>query len=438
MKRKRWILVLGILAVLIIGWFLSIRAASGIEIRKNQDILAGEADYLAAKELYVRAIPMYKKALGYETAANSEIEARLLASLQAFGDYDSFVGLVEKRAVEGTAKEWEYLTAAQYYINSRGLYKAMALLQRGMEKLGGDKLSGMYEANRYGYTLRMTGCEEIIPTADNSFMPAFDGEKWGYVDDSGRALTDFSYDSATPYNSNGYAVVSLDGKYYVITRSGAKYGVDETGITRVLALTPSFILAQAEGSYSYYNYDFQCVAPAHQYEEITANACGLAAVKKNGKWGIITDGGATVVDFVLEDVAVNSLGSAYAGNAAMVRMDGEWYLVDTEGKKIKETGYASAKAPESDGYIAVANKEGLWGFINRQGDLVIDYQYTDALSFSQHLAAVEKGGSWGYISENNKLVIEQYMEDAMPFHNGIAQARFVDGEGLLKLEYFED
>ena len=66
---------------------------------------------------------------------------------------------------------------------------------------------------------------------------------------------------------------------------------------------------------------------------------------------------------------------------------------------------------------------------------MIDYQYVDAMSFSQHLAAVKVGGSWGYISEKNVLVIEQFIEAAEPFHNGIAQVKFADGEGLIMLDY---
>ena len=50
-------------------------------------------------------------------------------------------------------------------------------------------------------------------------------------------------------------------------------------------------------------------------------------MKKDGKWGIITDGGSGVVDFVLEDVAVNSLGAVYANDVAMVKKDGLWCIL---------------------------------------------------------------------------------------------------------------
>lgn len=437
MKTKRWMLILVMLVVCIVSWYLAVLAASGIETKEYQKLLVEEADKLASKELYVRAIPAYQKALEYTTDANTEIETRLMESYLAFGEYDSYAAFVEKRVIKGTATEKEYLTVAQYYIDNMRLEKAMELLQKGIQRLDSAALEDMYEANRYGYSLRLTNYEEIIPTADNSYMPAFDGKKWGYIDSTGRVQTAFQYDLALPFNSRGYGVVSYNGKYYVITKSGARYGVDETGITDVYAISYDYILAQVNGSYSYYNFDFQCITSENQYEEITANACGLAAVKKNGFWGIITDGGSVVVDFILEDVAVNSLGAVYSNNTAMVQMDGKWYLVDTKGRKISETGYFGAKAPESEGFVAVSNEEGKWGFINRQGELVIDYQYDDAYSFSQHLAAVQIGADWGYISEKNKLVIEQFMRDAKPFHNGIAQAKFVDGEGLLILDYFE-
>ena len=86
----------------------------------------------------------------------------------------------------------------------------------------------------------------------------------------------------------------------------------------------------------------------------------------------------------------------------------------------------------------MANAEGMWGFIDQQGKEVISCQYSDALSFSNHLGAVKIVDNWGYISESNVLVIEEKLEDAQPFHNGVAQAKFIDGEALIKLSYFEE
>ena len=268
-------------------------------------------------------------------------------------------------------------------------------------------------------------------------MPVKYGEKWFYVDDLGQPITDYQYDYATPYNDEGYAVVMEEGQFYLIVHNGDKYGIDKTKVEEVYQMSQNHILAKKGGLFSYYNYDFENVAPAHQYEQITVNACGVAAVKKDNKWGIITDSGKKVSDFIYDDVAVNSLGSIFSHDVAMVKLGELWYLIDTEGNKVLEQGFYGAKAPESEGLIAVENEKHKWGYINSKGEKVIDYQYADAKSFSDDLAAIKHGETWGYISKLNQLVIDQKFMDANPFHNGTAQASFIDGKILIKLKYRE-
>lgn len=122
----------------------------------------------------------------------------------------------------------------------------------------------------------------------------------------------------------------------------------------------------------------------------------------------------------------------------MVKENGMWHLIDTEGKKIGDSEFDNAKAPESSGYIAVADEQDNWGYIDHDGTLIIDYQYRDAKSFSNKLGAVQSVNDWGYISESNEKVIDEPLQSAEPFHNGIAQADTAEGMALIKLEYFEN
>ena len=122
----------------------------------------------------------------------------------------------------------------------------------------------------------------------------------------------------------------------------------------------------------------------------------------------------------------------------MVKYSVQWYLIGKSVEKLSQTGFADAKAPESGGYIAVCNDKGLWGYIDRSGNLVIDYQYSDARSFSNGLGAVKIAGKWGYISERGELVIDAVYEDAQPFRNGVTQVKLPDGIALLHLDYFEE
>lgn len=55
--------------------------------------------------------------------------------------------------------------------------------------------------------------------------------------------------------------------------------------------------------------------------------------------------------------------------------------------------------------VAALKKNGKWGYINTDGDVVIPFEYDSALTFSEGLAAVEKNGKWGYIDINNNAII---------------------------------
>lgn len=438
MKGKQLLFAGVILLLLLVGWIAAVQASRSTEVIDTQTALWEQAKVYADKELYVRAIPYYRQALGYSTENNTAIESDLLETYYNFGETESYLSLVESRAAAGTATEQEYLTAAELYVKSNSFPKAAALLKTGIAKLGSEALVDYFEANRYGCTIYMTSYDIVLPTKNNDVMPAYDGSKWCYIDSKAHRMTPAIYDYASSFNSSGYAAVLLDGTYFCINSGADKYGVDETGVEEVLGITDRFILAKQDGKYGYYNCDFVCVSETNRFDELTVNSDGLAAVKQDGKWGFITDGGEAAYGFAFDDVAVNSIGAVFGGGAAMVQYSGEWFLIGTGFEKLCQTGFAGAKAPEGNGYIAVCNDEGLWGYIDRAGNLVIDYQYSDARSFSCGLGAVEIAGKWGYISERGELVIEAKYDDAQPFRSGVAQVKLITGVSLLHLDYYEE
>ena len=49
-------------------------------------------------------------------------------------------------------------------------------------------------------------------------------------------------------------------------------------------------------------------------------------------------------------------------------------------------------------------KDDKWGYIDKNGNVVIDFIYDDANSFSEELASVEKDGKYGYIDKEGNVV----------------------------------
>lgn len=445
MNGKKLVVVFVLIVLLAAGWGLTVKEISGAEEIQKQKELSAQADIFFEKELYVRAIPLYESAIEYTTQYTTDIQKKLLSAYWQYGDLQAYAALVARRDREGTALEEEYLNVAKLYSGSSSkVTTAMEYLQRGIEKYNSQELIDFYEGIRYLYSVRSTKYEIIVPTSDNEIMPAYDGEYWGYTNKTGGVALDFIYDGVTNFSSTSHAVVSLNGTYYNILVNGDHYGIDDgtayEKMEEVSGVYANRIIGKRNGTYSYFNFDFEPIAETHQYDEITINNDGCAAVRKGDKWGIISDNGSVIVDFTLDGTAINSLGCAFAGNRAMVKENGRWYLIDNTGTHITEESYADAKAPEGNGYIAVANSEGKWGYIDKNGILVIDYQYWDAKSFSNYLGAVQVTNNWGYISQRNELVIPDYFEEAQPFHNGIAQVKNIGDVtvSLITLKNYEE
>ena len=56
MKSKKVLFVFGITILLLTGWLLSVRSSTGAEVIAEQKQLVEQADQLAERKLYVRAI----------------------------------------------------------------------------------------------------------------------------------------------------------------------------------------------------------------------------------------------------------------------------------------------------------------------------------------------------------------------------------------------
>ena len=73
-------------------------------------------------------------------------------------------------------------------------------------------------------------------------------------------------------------------------------------------------------------------------------------------------------------------------------------------------------------YINDSNK---YGYIDKNGKVVIDFKYDFASEFSEGLARVKKGEKYGYIDKNGNVVIDFIYDDADNFSDGLARVKQV-------------
>ena len=125
----------------------------------------------------------------------------------------------------------------------------------------------------------------------------------------------------------------------------------------------------------------------------------------------------------------------------MIKSNGLYGFIDNQGNKVIPPRFTFARN-FSDGLAAVqtaySNK---WGYIDKTGKFVILPRFKQVSDFSEGLAAVafEPYGNIGYIDKTGKTVILPVFQTGEPFHNGRARVQttttaFIDPTGATILE----
>ncbi|HPJ02920.1 MAG TPA: WG repeat-containing protein [Candidatus Limiplasma sp.] len=59
-----------------------------------------------------------------------------------------------------------------------------------------------------------------------------------------------------------------------------------------------------------------------------------------------------------------------------------------------------------------------WGFVDRNGEVIVETIWDSASEFSEGLAGVERDGKWGFINIYGDLVIDLKWDDVWIFSDG--------------------
>ena len=117
-------------------------------------------------------------------------------------------------------------------------------------------------------------------------------------------------------------------------------------------------------------------------------------------------------------------------NVALVRIGGRLEFVNRQGKVVSKFNLWSFESGYGDGMFNVCIKKGLfgrdssWGYVDGNGKLAIDFQFSQAKPFSEGLAAVTTGpfgnSLWDYIDKKGNFVFKHRFNGAGPFSEGLA------------------
>jgi len=76
-----------------------------------------------------------------------------------------------------------------------------------------------------------------------------------------------------------------------------------------------------------------------------------------------------------------------------------------------------------------------WGFINKEGEVVIEPAYDEISEFNEGLCAVKQEGKWGYINRQGTIVIPCQYEEANDFWSDQTDVVRLDKDGEEEMIY---
>lgn len=173
------------------------------------------------------------------------------------------------------------------------------------------------------------------------------------------------------------------------------------------------------------SYDLEAIAKAIEgCEDLGSFSHGLAGVKKDGKVGYIDKKGRTVIPFEYDGPI-----QGFSEGIVTVYKGGDDIYMDTSGKELFRT---QSFGRYFDG-LSTVREDGLIGFKDTKGNVVIPCQFNYAGDFSDGMCWVTKNtGKIGFIDTTGKMVIPcqfEWPSERSPndFHEGLCCV-MVDGE----------
>jgi uncharacterized protein (TIGR02145 family) len=198
----------------------------------------------------------------------------------------------------------------------------------------------------------------------------------------------------------------IDSEYEKTKGLAVRCVKGESTIKKEIESKPTLIpFEQDFGTVKLYGYKdpvTQKIVITPQYEKVYNYIEEMSRIKKDRKYGFINSTGVKLG--MNYDMAFN-FGEGLAG----VNIGGNF---GKEGEVTKSSG-------------------GLWGYINKTGQVQIPIQYQLALPFHNGLGLVMKNNKFGYINKSNQTIIPFIYDDGASFYEGFAAMRIGNTFGYI-------
>lgn len=219
---------------------------------------------------------------------------------------------------------------------------------------------------------------EYIGDLHDGLRVAGRGERTGYLRHSGEIAIPFEFKPGGHFGE-GEALVTRSGRRFFIDHQGKELRECRSEVEFMGPLKEGLRMAQVDGIWGFVDRDGHWVIRPRF--NLTAPPCGgLMPAQLGDRWGLIDTEGSTIVPF-----RYSWMDLSFSENLIAFGKAEEYGFLDREGQEVL-TGFERCGA-FCDG-LASVQQGGKWGYINHQGEFVIEPKYLSAKPFSEGRAVV--------------------------------------------------
>ena len=263
---------------------------------------------------------------------------------------------------------------------------------------------------------------------ENGYIVQAQNGKYGVSGWNRTVLLETKYDDIKQiYGDGKYFVVKENGKWKIVDTVGGSYLSDK--FTDVKSINGNIAVITKDGKYGLVSITDEETLLDTKYQEIKYATNDRYIVKLNDKYGIVDSTGESLIENKYNNIVYRSGTNFYEGTNSDYTSD----LIDSN-MNVKLTGIIS-KIDVTNGYMQIregdeynyynfnfekksskevlktnniflSKKDGKYGFVDKNGIVVVDYIYDDATEQNEYgYAAVKKDGLWGCVNWKGEVTI---------------------------------
>lgn len=269
---------------------------------------------------------------------------------------------------------------------------------------------------------------------------------WGYIDQNGNIVIEPQFLAAKSF-SEGLASVLTENGYKYIDKSGSI--IFELDIEKATSFSEGLACVKRKDKWGYIDtYGNFVIEP--QFATAEPFSEGFAVVSENGiKKGYINKDGNYIIPPIYDMALPFSDGMAFVyPNFDVIDSENKSAYIGYDGKIVLKPSITGHNFDMfSEGLAIIYNRDNLrYGYMNKNGDIVIESYFESALPYSEGLAAIEDENICQYIdAKGNTKISDLDFVRIRNFSEGMAAVMiksswgFIDKQGRTLIDFvFQD